>query len=143
MELVYRPLHRRNAAYELARRIAEEMTMQYVMHCGILDVRNQLVFHFESDGWKCVPMHTWMHACRFGPDFEHATEPLYAEHTLADTEQLEVLKRAYAACLGQPREPYDVVFNNCQSAMHELVYCAKTAHGNQAVGFMKSICGVI
>jgi putative component of membrane protein insertase Oxa1/YidC/SpoIIIJ protein YidD len=119
LEVVYRQMNRRPLAMQVLREYQESLSGEPIMHCGLLDVRNGLVYHFSENEWRYETLDYFKNVAKFGIT---DTTLYYEQHKLSNKEQLEALVRAYRLRLDGNTEPYCLFYNNCQTFAYEVLY---------------------
>lgn len=135
LEIIYRQMNRRSLFLQTLREYEELIANEELMHCGILDVRNKMVYHYSDYTWKYQTLDSFMTESKFG----HTNPQLYYEkHDLSESKQLKALMRAYKLRLTQNVKPYCLFFNNCQIFVHQVVYNRKVP--GQVVKMIQVAC---
>ena len=135
LEIVYRPLHRRSPGLQILREYVEDIYEKQIFHCGILDVRQWNVYHFEQNGgYKCESFMDFMCKSRHGID-DYSV--YFMKHTLTNDEQKEALKRAYELTKKNEGAKYCLLTYNCEVAMNVVLYGKRIGpNGSQALCIM-------
>lgn len=92
-----------------------------IYHCGILDVKNNMVFHADGESETSFK-HTWK-LTTFSK-FSEALDVYFQCHAFDDKQQRNILKRAYKYTLNNDdaRVFFDPVLNNCQHLVNRIAF---------------------
>ena len=136
IEILYRPLHRRNLQMQVVREHIELLAGHKMQHCGIHDTQAKLVYHFEMGGWRAETYHEFMTRNKFGID---DTDVEVKKHNLSIEDQERILRQLRE--LVKYTQQYCPVTNNCETQLNMLVYGRRES--NQIMTYFRSVCDYI